>query len=152
MIHRLARMMLRQALACLCLLAAAAAAAAPAPTPAPTLSRADRNAIQTVIKSQLKALAAEDDAAAFALSAPDVRRQFGSARAFADMVRESYWPLVKNDYTAFLETAVVDEDVIQPLRIANRDGTVVIAFFSMERQANGDWRVYGCEIAPSELR
>lgn len=116
------------------------------------LTRADRTAIQSVINLQLKALAADDDAAAFALAAPDVRRQFGTAEAFTDMVRKGYPPLLRNQSTAFLEAAIVDDDVIQPLRIINRDGTVVIALFSMERQSNGDWRVYGCQLAPSDLQ
>ncbi|MBL8518268.1 MAG: DUF4864 domain-containing protein [Betaproteobacteria bacterium] len=125
---------------------------APSPSPQSLLSRADRNAIRTVITSQLKALVAEDDSAAFAMSAPDVRRQFGTAEAFGEMVREGYPALLKNQSTAFLEASVVGDDVIQPLRIVNRDGSVVIALFSMERQANGDWRVYGCELTPSDLR
>ncbi|MDX2220061.1 MAG: DUF4864 domain-containing protein [Burkholderiales bacterium] len=120
--------------------------------PAQPLSRADRVAIQAVINLQLKALAADDDTAAFALAAPDVRRQFGTAEAFMDMVRKGYPPLFRNQSTAFLEAAIIDDDVIQPLRITNRDGTVVIALFSMERQTNGDWRVYGCQLAPSDLQ
>lgn len=119
---------------------------------ASALTRADRAAIQSVINLQMKALAADDDAGAFAMAAPDVRRQFGSAEAFMDMVRKGYQPLLRNQSTAFLEAAIIEEDVIQPLRIINRDGTVVIALFSMERQSNGDWRVYGCQLAPSELQ
>jgi hypothetical protein len=116
------------------------------------LNRADRAAIQTVISSQIKALVAEDDAAAFAMSAPEVRRQFGTPEAFAEMVRQGFPVLLRNQSTAFLEAAILGDDVIQPLRIVNRDGTVVIALFSMERQSSGDWRVYGCQIAPSDLQ
>jgi hypothetical protein len=143
-------------LAMLVLLAGQATALAATPVPessaAPALSRADRTAIRTVISSQLKALLAEDDSAAFAMSAPDVRRQFGTAQAFGEMVREGYPVLLRNQSTAFLEASVIGEDVVQPLRIVNRDGSVVVALFSMERQSNGDWRVYGCEITPSDLR
>lgn len=138
-------------LAVLCFSLSAPSAAA-ATDPVQPLSRADRAAIQAVINLQLKALAADDDNGAFALAAPDVRRQFGTAEAFMDMVRKGYPPLFRNQSTAFLEAAIIDDDVIQPLRITNRDGTVVIALFSMERQANGDWRVYGCQLAPSELQ
>lgn len=125
---------------------------AAAQEPVTALTRADRSAIQAVIALQLKALAADDDAGAFALAAPEVRRQFGSAEAFTDMVRKGYQPLLRNQSTTFLEAAIVEDDVIQPMRIVNRDGTVVIALFSMERQSNGDWRVYGCQLAPSDLQ
>ncbi len=125
----------------------AAAQAQPKP-----LSRADRNAIQLVITQQIKALASEDNAAAFAMTAPEVRRQFPGADAFAEMVRKGYEPLLRNQSTAFLEAAIIDDDVIQPMRIVVRDGTVLIALFSMERQSNGDWRVFGCQLTPSDLQ
>lgn len=125
---------------------------AAAQEPVTALTRADRSAIQAVINLQLKALASDDDAGAFALAAPEVRRQFGTAEAFTDMVRKGYQPLLRNQSTTFLEAAIVDDDVIQPMRIVNRDGTVLIALFSMERQSNGDWRVYGCQLAPSDLQ
>lgn len=115
------------------------------------LTKADRSAIQTVISSQLKALETDDSNTAFALAAPEVRKHFGSADTFIAMVREGYPALFRNQSTAFLEAAIVEDDVIQPLRIIQRDGVVVIALFNMERQSNGDWRIYGCQIAPSDL-
>lgn len=137
----------------LCLLSLAGLVApAGAAESVPALTRTDRNAIQAVINLQLKAIASNDEAGAFALTAPDVRRQFGTAEAFMEMVREGYPPLLRNQSTAFLEASIVNDDVIQPLRIVNRDGSVVIALFSMERQANGDWRVYGCQLTPSDLQ
>lgn len=128
------------------------AAAGQATQATQALTRADRSAIQSVINLQLRALASDDDAGAFALAAPDVRRQFGTAEAFTEMVRKGYQPLLRNQSTAFLEAAIIDDDVIQPMRIINRDGTVLIALFSMERQTNGDWRVYGCQLTPSDLQ
>ena len=116
------------------------------------LSRSDRNAIQSVITQQIKALMSDDNAAAFAMTAPEVRRQFAGPDAFADMVRKGFEPLLRNQSTAFLEAAIIDEDVIQPMRIVVREGSVLIALFSMERQANGDWRVFGCQLAPSDLQ
>jgi hypothetical protein len=116
------------------------------------LSKTDRSAIQQIIATQLKAIEAGDGPAAFALSAPEVRRHFGSADAFIEMVRKNYEALYRNQSTVFLEAAIVEGGVIQPLRIEQRDGMVVIALFSMERQGNGDWRIYGCRLAPSELQ
>lgn len=132
-------------------LAALGAAADSASNSATAISKGDRTAIQSVITTQIKALQAEDMDAAFALSAPDVRRQFGNANAFADMIREDYEPLLKHYSRTFLEITVEEEEVIQPVRIVNRDGTVVLALFGMERQADGEWKVYGCRITQTEL-
>jgi hypothetical protein len=119
--------------------------------PRESISRADRVAIQSVIVAQIKALQREDDLAAFSLAAPDVRRQFGSAQAFVTMVKSGYESVYRNRSATFLEASVVDGSIIQAMRIVESDGDVVIALFSMERQANGDWRVAGCELAPSDL-
>ena len=116
-----------------------------------TVSRADRLAIQNVIAAQIKAFEREDDLAAFSLAAPDVRRQFGSAQAFMTMVKSGYESLYRNRSATFLETSMVDGGIVQSMRIVQSDGDVVIALFNMERQANGDWRIAGCELTPSDL-
>jgi hypothetical protein len=116
-----------------------------------TVSKADRLAIQRVIVDQIRAFQREDDLAAFSLAAPDIRRQFGSAQAFVTMVKLGYEPIFHNRSTMFLEAAVIDGSIIQAMRIVQSDGDVVIALFNMERQANGDWRIAGCELAPSDL-
>lgn len=120
-------------------------------SPPETISRTDRLAIQRVIVAQIKAFQREDDLAAFSLAAPDVRRQFGSAQAFMTMVQSGYEAVYRNRSATFLEASVIDGSVVQAMRIVESDGDVVIALFSMERQANGDWRVAGCELAPSDL-
>jgi len=116
-----------------------------------TISRSDRLAIQSVIVAQIKAFQREDDLAAFSLAAPDVRRQFGSAQAFVTMVKSGYEAVYRNRSATFMEATVIDGSIVQAMRIVQSDGDVVIAMFSMERQANGDWRVAGCELAPSDL-
>jgi hypothetical protein len=47
----------------------------------------------------------------------------------------------------FLEAAVIEGSVIQPLRIITIDGDVMVALFTMELQADTQWRVSGCELA-----
>lgn len=111
----------------------------------------DRVAIQAVINSQIQALQSQDAESAFALSAPDVRRQFGSADVFADMIREDYEPLLRHYSRMFLEILVEEEEVIQPVRIVSRDGSVVLALFGMQRQPDGEWKVYGCRLTPTGL-
>ncbi len=120
--------------------------------PAPALEKTDRVAIQGVIEAQIKAFATEDNVAAFLLATPDVRRQFGNADAFMTMVKQTYESLYRNRSTTFLEAAIINGNVIQPMRIVERDGDVVIALYTLERQANGEWRVSGCQLAPSDLQ
>ena len=68
------------------------------------------------------------------------------------MVRGAYSPLLVARYTEFLEGAVIDGIVIQPLRLIAPDNTVQVALYTVEKQANGRWRINGCRIAPSTVQ
>ena len=152
--------LLRDLLAVLLLaLAAAPATAADEPageaTPAAKverLSSSDRLKIQRVISLQLKAFARNDEALAFSYSTPETRQYFGSSRAFMEMVRDGYTVLFKNTSREFLEAAVIDGQVIQPLRIVARDGEALVALYTLERQPDQEWRIGSCELAPSTLQ
>ena len=116
------------------------------------LTTADRQKIQRVITLQIRAFERNDGAVAFSYSTPDIRQHFGSSRAFMEMVRESYSALYMNTSREFLEAAVIDDQVIQPLRIVTRTGETLVALYSLERQPDREWRIGGCELAPSTLR
>jgi len=129
------------------------AAAAPAgPDKAGKLSAADRQKIQMVITLQIKAFERNDETRAFSYSTPEIRKYFGSSRTFMDMVRSNYSVLYMNASREFLEAAVIDGSVIQPLRIITREGEAVVALYTLEKQADKEWRIGGCEIAPSTLQ
>jgi hypothetical protein len=122
--------------------ATAAAADKHAPKP-------DWPAIRAVIADQLAAFRKDDDSRAFSHASPGIRKQFRTAQRFMDMVRESYFPLYRPRSTDFLEPAVIQGDIIQPLRVVAQDGTVLVALYVMERGADGKWKIRGCELAPS---
>jgi Domain of unknown function (DUF4864) len=118
----------------------------------PALHAGDWTAIQKVIAEQRSALKAGDAAKAFSYASPGIRNQFGDAANFIDMVRALYSTLLTARYTEFLEGAVIDGTVIQPLRLIDADNTVRVALYIMERQDNGSWRISGCQIAPSTVQ
>lgn len=117
-----------------------------------SLSADDKTKIQRVIAAQIQAFAHDDGVVAFTYAAPAVRRHFGSPRAFMEMVRTDYEVLFHNRSTVFLEAATIEGSVIQPLRIITSDGEVMIALFTMELQAESQWRVSGCELAPATVQ
>jgi Domain of unknown function (DUF4864) len=149
--------LLRDAMASLALalmtgMALAATAAPAGPDKAGKLSAADRQKIQLVITLQIKAFERNDETRAFSYSTPEIRKYFGSSRTFMDMVRSNYSVLYMNTSREFLEAAVIDGSVIQPLRIITREGEAVVALYTLEKQADKEWRIGGCEIAPSTLQ
>jgi hypothetical protein len=127
------------------------AAAAPPPD-APTLPASEWSAIKEVIGEQVAALAAGDAAKAFSHASPGIRAKFGSPAGFLAMVRSNYGALLAARHAEFLQGAIVDGEVVQPLRLVAPDNTVQVALYTMERQRDGRWRIAGCVLAPSTVR
>lgn len=130
-------------------------AAVPAPGdkgPVATLPDTDWTAIKALIAEQLAALKAGDGSKAFTYASPGIRQQFGNAGTFLEMVRASYGALISARYTEFLEGAVIDGRVIQPLRLIGEDNSVMVALYTLERQPAGGWKIAGCILAPSTVK
>ena len=123
----------------------AAAAAQTAPT------TAEWQAIQQVIAAQRTAIIAGEAEKAFSYASPGIQQQFGDAASFLAMVDAAYAELESARYVEFLEGAVIDGIVVQPLRLIDADNTVRVALYTMEKQANGEWRISSCRIAPSTV-
>lgn len=140
-----------RALIVLALVAATCARAEDAP-PTP----GEWQAIKRVIRDQLAALRKDDGARAFTFASRGLQAQFGSAENFMRMVHAGYQPLIDAHHDEFLEGAVIDDRAIQPLRLILRDGTVLVALYTMERipDAHGDgrWRIAGCMLAQSTVK
>jgi len=51
-----------------------------------------------------------------------------------------------------LDGAIIEGSTIQPLRLVMPDGSVLVALYEMQKQADGGWRIAGCVIAPSTVR
>ena len=134
--------------------AAADAAAAPlASDPADdTPAAGDWAAIRGVIGDQRTALRAEDGPRAFGLASSGLRAQFATAATFMRMVHAGDQPLIDARYAEFLDGAVIDGRVIQPLRLVLADETVLVALYTMVREDDGRWRIAGCMLAPSTLK
>ena len=115
------------------------------------LPKAEWQAIRKVISQQLAALRAEDGDRAFSYASPGIRAQFGNAQTFMAMVRDAYSPLLVARYTEFLDGAVIDGIVIQPLRLIAPDNSVLVALYTMEKE-KGAWRITGCQLAPSTVQ
>jgi Domain of unknown function (DUF4864) len=118
----------------------------------PDVRAGDWKAIRAVIAQQRSAFLAGDAAKAFSYASPGIKAQFGDAATFIAMVRSGYAALLSARYVEFLEGAVIDGTVIQPLRLIETDNTVRVALYTMEKQKNGVWRISGCHIAPSTVQ
>jgi hypothetical protein len=132
--------MLRSLLVGLCLAGLAAA------SPAAELSADDATAIRAVVSAQLEAFAQDDGPRAFALATDAIRERFGTPEAFMDMVRAGYPVVYRPRSVQFEPPKVIDGEVIQPVRMSDEDGEQWVAFYPMRRQADGLWRINGCQL------
>jgi hypothetical protein len=110
------------------------------------VSREDATAIRAVITEQLDAFARDDAPRAFALATSGIRERFGSPEIFMNMVRTGYPVVYRPKSVQFEKPAVVDGEVIQPVRMTDADGESWIAFYPMQRQPDGRWRINGCQL------
>jgi len=114
-----------------------------------TPTQRDWQAIKRAIGDQLAALRKDDGARAFTFASRELQAQFENVDNFMRMVHAGYQPLIDARYDEFLEGAVIDGRVIQPLRLTLHDDTVLVALYTMQRDDDGRWRIAGCMLAPS---
>jgi len=117
---------------------------------AETLSDGDRAAIRQVIESQLAAFKRDDGAAAYAFATPMIQQKFGTAEHFMTMVRTAYPAVYRPKAVEFRELASSDDmGVMQKVFFVGPDGAGVLAFYQMERQPDGSWKISGCFVTVS---
>jgi len=107
----------------------------------------DARAVRAVIEAQLDAFLHDDAERAFALATPGIRKTFGSAENFLEMVRNSYAVVYRPRSVVFEAPLLLDGQVLQPVRFSDADGHGWIAVYPMQRQPDGSWRTNGCQLA-----
>jgi Domain of unknown function (DUF4864) len=116
-----------------------------------TLSDADRAAIRDVIGRQVEAFGRDDGETAFGFASPTIRRMFGSAEIFMDMVRQGYQPVYRPRVFDFREIVELHGQPAQKVHVIGPDGRPHTAFYPMTRLPDGSWRIDGCFLqAPDE--
>ena len=116
------------------------------------LGDGDREAIQQVISRQLDAFQRDDETEAFSYASPSIQAQFKTPAEFMRMVRNGYEAVYRPRSTRFLETYVLNGQVVQPLEVVAADASVLVALYLMERQPDRTWRISGCVLGTPQGR
>ena len=131
---------------------ALAAGVVPLPSQAAEkVTAADRVAIEKVIRDQLDAFARDDAHRAFAQATPDIQRMFGTSDDFIRMVRDSYQPVYRSSGVQFVRLQLIDDDWVQTVQLADEEGKVWRALFTMKRQPDRSWKVGGCRLVQTNV-
>ncbi len=113
---------------------------------------ADGNAIVAVIQSQLAALQADQAAKAFSFASPGIQSMFGTPDRFMQMVRSGYAAVYRPREVQFLDLVIDQGELAQRVLFVGPDGVPVLAYYYMERQPDGSWRISGVTLRKSDDR
>lgn len=119
---------------------------AAAQLPATDVGTADRSAIRNVIEGQIAAFRRDDGEAAFGFASPGIQRLFGDAPSFMNMVRGGYQPVYRPRDVAFRDLLRFADQLVQVVAVTGPDGRRMLALYPMEQQADGSWRIAGCQL------
>ncbi len=112
----------------------------------PSVPDVDADDIRAVIEAQLTAFRADDAELAFSYASPAIRAKFGVAGYFMAMVRGAYPVVYRPESVAFLLAQIVDNDLIQRVRMTDRNGVAWLAIYRMQRQSDRKWRIDACVV------
>lgn len=104
----------------------------------------DRASIRDVIRAQLDAFQADDGARAFSFASPMIQSRFRDPATFMDMVRTGYEPVYRPREVEFLDLVDFRGAPTQRVLVVGPDGEAVTAYYLMQRQPDGSWRINGC--------
>jgi hypothetical protein len=113
------------------------------------LEDADRQAIRSVIEAQIAAFQADDGATAFGFASPAMQQMFGDPATFLAMVKTSYLPVYRPREVRFERLILLQGEPVQPVLLVGPDLDVVTAYYAMQKQPDGSWRINGCVLGPA---
>jgi Domain of unknown function (DUF4864) len=111
---------------------------------------ADAAAIRQVIQGQMNACKVDDWNAAFAYAAPSIQTKFQSPQVFSQMVTQAYQPVYRPKGVEFREVTASEFGPTQEVFVVGPDGLSYLAYYTMERQPDGSWRISGCYLVRAE--
>ena len=119
------------------------------PARAQPVSEVDARAARTIVSAQLEAFAKDDAKRAFSYAAPSIRAMFGTPERFLAMVRAGYPVVYRASRVTFLIPLSDEGDLLQGVHLTDGAGTLWLATYRLERQADGSWRIAGCDLQPA---
>ena len=115
-----------------------------------SIAPADATAIQQVIQGQMNAFKVDDWNAAFAYASPSIQTKFESAQVFSQLVTQAYQPVYRPRGVEFRELKASEFGPTQEVFVVGPDGLSYLAYYTMQKQPDGTWRISGCYLVRAE--
>jgi hypothetical protein len=98
----------------------------------------------------MNAFKADDWNAAFAFASPGIQTKFENAQVFSQLVTQAYQPVYRPRGVEFREIKASEFGPTQEVFVVGPDGLSYLAYYTMEKQADGSWRISGCYLVRAE--
>ncbi|MEM1388626.1 MAG: DUF4864 domain-containing protein [Pseudomonadota bacterium] len=109
---------------------------------------AQQEDIRGVIDKQLQAFLADDFATAFTFASPSIKRMFGTAENFGQMVKQGYPMVWRPADVQFLGLENRNGTQVQRVLITDGSGTLYGLDYFMIETEHG-WQINGVQILPA---
>lgn len=109
----------------------------------------DRAAIQAIISAQIEAFKKDDAVRAFSYASQGIRQVFQTPERFIEMVRSGYAQIyrpLKVEFGPASRSLGSLQQVRQVVNLVGLDGKKAVAYYLMERQADGSWKIAGVQL------
>ena len=114
--------------------------------PAVSQSKQDIGNIQKVIRLQIEAMRKDDWEEAFKYASLDIRRAFGNAKTFQNMVLAKYRIVYQPRLISFKQVKLIKGTPVQEVYIIDYKGKSAMAMYFMRQDKNRDWRINGVQL------
>jgi hypothetical protein len=109
-------------------------------------------AVRAVVQAQLDAFALDDAAKAFSFASPEIRKQFGDAATFMNMVRQGYPMVIRPATVSYFRPENRGGAVWQMVQLRDQGGQIWRAVYELRLQPDKRWRINGCVVVPDDER
>jgi hypothetical protein len=114
--------------------------------PAVSQSKQDIGNIQKVIRLQIEAMRKDDWEEAFKYASLDIRRSFGNAKTFQNMVLAKYRIVYQPRLISFKQVKLIKGTPVQEVYMIDSKGKSAMAMYFMRKDKNRDWRINGVQL------
>jgi len=99
---------------------------------------------QSVILSQEEAFSRDDAALAYTFASPGIKSWYRTPETFLYMVRNGYAPVYRHRSFEFGEAKIADGKIVQEVHIVDAEGAAWEAYYTLEPQADGSFKISSC--------
>jgi len=101
--------------------------------------------VETTIQSQIDAFLKDDFVTAFTFASPNIKRLFGNAERFGEMVKNGFPMVWRPSEVQFLEQTEQGSSLLQKVLVKDASGTPYVLEYSMIQTDEG-WQINGVQL------